>query len=117
MTTESISVNQMVHQSAPCNALWLGFQRSALSFPDRLALEVNADVITYAELRRLATSLAATLLKHAVSKNVPLTAVFAYRSVTAFAGVLGALFAGNANGVVREVHADWADARKHDGET
>ncbi len=76
-------------------ALWAGFQRSALAFPERTALEVNGQTFTYAQLKDKAFSLAATLQKHSQAAGPALTAVFAYRSVTAFAGILGALFRGH----------------------
>ena len=72
-----------------------GFLQSSERYPERLALEVENSRLTYAELRSSATSLAATLNRHASAKGVPLTAVFAYRSPTAFAGVLAALLRGH----------------------
>jgi amino acid adenylation domain-containing protein len=51
--------------------------------------------LSYAELRRRAACLAATLAKRAPKGGPPLTAVFSHRSETAFAGVLGALFRGH----------------------
>jgi amino acid adenylation domain-containing protein len=72
-----------------------GFYRSARSFPANPALEVNGQVITYEQLKNTAMRLAATLAKHALSVEPELTAIFAYRSSTAFAGVLGALFRGH----------------------
>ena len=80
---------------APGNALWAGFHASAMARPDRPALEVGGQVFSYAELHRQAASIAATLKKYSPADEPALTAVFAYRSVTAFAGVLGALFRGH----------------------
>ena len=76
---------------------WLGsnFIESLGRFPDRPALEVGGQVITYADLYQRAASLADTLLKHAPPDVLPLTAVFAYRSITAFASVLATLFCGH----------------------
>src|SRR5262245_14042043 len=71
-----------------------GFLRSSERFVDRPALEVQGEVWTYRELRARALSIAATLAKHAPGEP-PLTAVFAYRSATAFAGVLSALCRGH----------------------
>src|SRR5205823_9772799 len=51
--------------------------------------------LSYHELQGLATRIAATIQAHPEFSQVPLTAVFGYRSPTAFAGVLGALLAGN----------------------
>ncbi len=72
-----------------------GFLRSVHSFPDRRALEVSGQVLTYADLFHRAAALAATLDRHQPDSQPPLTAVFAYRSATAFAGVLGALLRGH----------------------
>jgi amino acid adenylation domain-containing protein len=72
-----------------------GFLRSFELHPDRPALEVEGHTLTYAELHRRAASLAATLAAETPAGGPPLTAVFAYRSVTAFAGVLAALMGGH----------------------
>ena len=72
-----------------------GFLRSYERFPDRPALEVNGQSLTYDQLYQQAASLAATLQQNEPSDDPPLTAVFAYRSPTTFAGVLGALFRGH----------------------
>src|SRR5437762_9085766 len=71
-----------------------GFLRSATRFSDREALNVAGDRVSYQELAEQAKRLAATLQAGATAGEVPLTAVFAYRSVTAYAAVLGALMAG-----------------------
>jgi amino acid adenylation domain-containing protein len=75
--------------------LHAGLLRSAELFPDRPALEVGGSSYTYAELAERAASIAATLQARAPDDGPPLTAVFAYRSVTAFAGLLGALMRGH----------------------
>lgn len=75
--------------------LWAGFYQSALEFPTRPALEVGGQRFTYEQLLARVTSLAATLMKHYPAAEPPLTAILAYRSVTAFAGVLAALFRGH----------------------
>ena len=67
--------------------------RSAEMFPERPAVFVEGQHRSYAYLRELACRIAATLQGHQESSG--LTAVFAYRSQTAFAGVLGSLLAGN----------------------
>ena len=72
-----------------------GFLRSAERFPDRPALEVEGREHTYAELLDRARAIAATLQARAPADGPPLTAVFAYRNVTAFAGLLGALLRGH----------------------
>jgi amino acid adenylation domain-containing protein len=72
-----------------------GFLQSAAEFPDRPAVIVQDEEISYLELNRRAQSIALTLLKHQASDDPPLTAVFAYRSAEAFSGVLGALMRGH----------------------
>ena len=59
------------------------------------ALEVGGSTHTYAHLYTQVASLAATLKNHDLGEEPPMTAVFAYRNVTAFAGVLAALFRGH----------------------
>jgi amino acid adenylation domain-containing protein len=75
-------------------ALWAGFLSSANRFPDHPALSVDGTSLTYADLRDEALRIAASVQAHAGPES-KLTAVFAHRSRTAFAGVLGALLAGN----------------------
>jgi amino acid adenylation domain-containing protein len=75
--------------------LWSGFLSSAQNFPQRPAVVVERKVLCYEELRELACRIAATIQKYPDFSATPLTAVFAYRSATAFAGVLGALLSGN----------------------
>ena len=72
-----------------------GFLRSGAAMPERPALEVEGRTLTFAALRDRAASLAATLERATPDADPPLTAVFAYRSETAFAGVLGALLRGH----------------------
>ncbi|MFZ0821184.1 MAG: amino acid adenylation domain-containing protein [Candidatus Acidiferrales bacterium] len=72
-----------------------GFLRSAKLFPSRPAIEVGGAAIGYEELRRKAASIAATLQQKTPSGGPSLTAVFAYRSATAYAGVLGTLMRGH----------------------
>src|SRR5579872_5836669 len=61
----------------------------------RPALEVAGRCLSYEELHLLTASFSRTLDFHAKSRGPALTAVFAYRSVTAFAGVLAALWRGH----------------------
>src|SRR5438309_1842398 len=75
--------------------LWRGFLRSAEKFADRPALVAEKQTLSYGELCDLACRIAATIQKYPEFSPTPLTAVFAYRTSTAFAGVLGALLAGN----------------------
>lgn len=75
--------------------LYSGFMNSVRDFPNRPAVIVAGETLTYAALYRKAASLAATIAYHEVSHAPLLTAVFAYRSVTAFAGILGCLMRGH----------------------
>jgi amino acid adenylation domain-containing protein len=59
-----------------------------------VALRVGADQLTYGELRNVACGIAATLQAHPEFQENRLTAVFAHRTRSAFAGVLGSLLAG-----------------------
>lgn len=72
-----------------------GFLRSCERFSERAALEVEGESLSYAQLRRRAASLAATLERCDPEGSPPLTAVLAQRSATAFAGVLAALLRGH----------------------
>jgi|SRR5579871_2943849 len=76
-------------------ALWSGFARSAERFAGRPAVIVEGRTLSYEELGDLARRIAATIQAHPQFSQVPITGLFAYRSPTAFAGVLGALLAGN----------------------
>src|SRR6187551_2699747 len=76
-------------------SLLSGFLRSKEAFPDRPALEVAGETLSYAELSRRAATIAAAISKRSPDGAPPLTAVFASRSATAFAGVLGSLWAGH----------------------
>ncbi len=71
------------------------FLRAAELFPNRSALEVDGSPVTYADLRSRAEAIAASLERRS-AEEPPLTAVFAYRSETAFAGILAALIRGHA---------------------
>ena len=75
--------------------LWSGFLRSAQRFPQRPAVVAEGKVLSYEELRELACRIAATIQKYPEFSSTPLTGVIAYRSTTAFAGILGALLAEN----------------------
>lgn len=81
--------------TAGARLLQSGFLRSAEEHPDRPALELPDATWTYAQLRDRAASVAATLQAHAPAGGPPLTAVFAHRTATAFAGVLAALLRGH----------------------
>ncbi|MFK7897263.1 MAG: amino acid adenylation domain-containing protein [Myxococcota bacterium] len=78
-----------------------GFLRSAERFPDRIAVEVEGESLTYSELHQQAARLAATLESEDAREQVAdrdrpaLTAVFGQRSVAVTAGILGALLRGD----------------------
>lgn len=72
-----------------------GFLSSARAFGDRPALEVEDDVLTYRSLYERAAGLAAALERATPDGGAPLTAVFAYRTATAYTGVLAALLRGH----------------------
>lgn len=82
-------------RAATAKTLSSGFLNSVEAFGDRAAVEVSGEVLTYAKVFEKAASLAATLAREQVGWEVPLTAVFAYRSAIAFVGVLGALLHGH----------------------
>src|SRR5437868_13970438 len=75
--------------------VWSAFLRSCEKFPDRPAIEVASSPLSYKQLDKRATCLAATIQAKTAQGGVPLTAVFGYRSHTAYAAVLGALMAGH----------------------
>jgi amino acid adenylation domain-containing protein len=89
---ELLSVRRV---NAAQSVLCSGFLSSAQMFPHRPAVVAEGNVLSYEVLRETAWRIAATLQKYPANSVSPLTAVFAYRSATAFAGVLGALLAGN----------------------
>ena len=75
--------------------VWSAFLRSCEKFPDRPAVEVAGFELSYSQLNQRARRLAATIQANVTPGGIPLTAVFAYRSQTAYAGILGALLAGH----------------------
>jgi amino acid adenylation domain-containing protein len=75
--------------------LWTGFLNSFGRFPERPAIAVAGHEVSYRELGQRAMRLAATIQTGVRLGEVPLTAVFGYRSETAYAAVLGALMAGH----------------------
>ena len=75
--------------------LWSGFLESSARFPNRGAVEIAGHEISYQRLAQRAKRLAATIQEGAGQGAVPLTGIFAYRSETAYAGVLGGLMAGH----------------------
>jgi len=71
-----------------------GFLDSLHRFPNHSALEVSGKTLTYKDLYDRAASIAATLKRDVTDAGTLFTAVLAHRSVTAFAGILGALLSG-----------------------
>jgi amino acid adenylation domain-containing protein len=71
-----------------------GFLRSCDAFPERPALQIGGDTLSYAALRAKSAAIAATLQRKTPPGESPMTAVFAHRSPAAFTGILGALLAG-----------------------
>src|SRR5687768_95001 len=71
-----------------------GFLRSAELMAGRSALELGSETLSYAALRQHALRIAATIQRRTPDGGSPLAAVFAQRSATAFAGILGTLCAG-----------------------
>jgi amino acid adenylation domain-containing protein len=69
--------------------------RTAEQFPEQPALSAKGKTLTYRELREFACRIAAAIQAYPEASRTPLTAVFAYRTPIAFAGVLGSLLAGN----------------------
>lgn len=70
-----------------------GFLRSAECFPNRPALTLGDESLSYRDLRQWALAMAATM---GLDAEVPLTGIFGHRSFAAFAGVLAGLFRGGA---------------------
>jgi len=71
-----------------------GFLESAARFPDRPALLVASSQLSYRELFERAAAMAAALQSKSPSEP-RLTAVYAYRSVIAYSGILSALLRGH----------------------
>jgi amino acid adenylation domain-containing protein len=72
-----------------------GFFQWAAEFPQRPAVEVEDESLTYGELAQRAWTIGQTLLEHSRDDVPPLTAVLAHRSATAFAGILAVLARGH----------------------
>jgi amino acid adenylation domain-containing protein len=71
-----------------------GFLDSLARVPDRAALRLADEELTYAQLYERAAAVAGRVAADTPAGGPPLTAVFAYRSRTAYAGVLASLLAG-----------------------
>lgn len=72
-----------------------GFLRSLERFPERPALQLANEILSYRQLFARASRLASTLSRHAAAAEPALTGVFAHRSVTAYAAVLAGLLRGH----------------------
>lgn len=83
------------HISLTGRRLFTGFIRSSERFPERPALEAGGVTLTYRELRARALTIAGAIGRAPRTVEPTLTGIFAQRSPTAFAGVLGALLADN----------------------
>ncbi|MEZ4384391.1 MAG: amino acid adenylation domain-containing protein [Nannocystaceae bacterium] len=76
------------------------FLRAAADHPERPALVVDGETLSYSALRRRALAIAATLQGRRVASaddhpaEAPLTCVLGQRSAAGFAGILGALCSG-----------------------
>jgi amino acid adenylation domain-containing protein len=72
-----------------------GFLNSVRLFPENNAVFVEGKFVKYGQLYEMAASIAAAIQRHTCDFEPKLTAVFAYRSLTAFSGILGSLLSGN----------------------
>jgi amino acid adenylation domain-containing protein len=72
-----------------------GFLSAAAEQPERPALEAAGERLSYGELAKRASILAAAIARGAPARAAPLTAVYGARTPAAFAGLLGALWAGH----------------------
>ncbi|KIG12800.1 D-alanine--poly(phosphoribitol) ligase subunit 1 [Enhygromyxa salina] len=72
-----------------------GFLLAAQAHPQRPALEVDGQAVTYAQLRERVLAIAVGLMRHRSGEGPPLTAALVHRSVAGFAGILGALCSGH----------------------
>jgi amino acid adenylation domain-containing protein len=76
--------------------LHLGFLESSERMTTRIALDVAGQLLSYGELLKRASSIAATIQLNAPNGGSPMAAVYTDRSVTTFSGILGSLLAGRA---------------------
>jgi amino acid adenylation domain-containing protein len=77
------------------STLLSGFLRHAEETPERPALEVAAERLSYGELALRAARIGAAIAAHEAADGPALTAVYGSRSASAYAGILGSLWAGN----------------------
>lgn len=76
-------------------SLLSGFVRSAERYPDRPALQLAGEALSYRQLLARASGFASALSRHAPADEPALTGVFGHRSVCAYAGVLASLLRGH----------------------
>jgi acyl-CoA synthetase (AMP-forming)/AMP-acid ligase II len=81
----------IIQQEKINKGLISGFMMSAENFPDRPALDVDDRVYTYKELAQESLKIAQAI--NNVSSDNPFVALLGYRSITAYAGILGILAA------------------------
>ena len=84
----------MAHRPRPFDNLFAGFLDSVQDFPERPALVVDSDVLTYTDLHERARRLSHTIRAHDPNPECRLVACLAHRSVTAYSAVIGILGAG-----------------------
>jgi amino acid adenylation domain-containing protein len=82
-------------QDSESRSVVSGFCRSVAAFPDRPALEIDGQALSYRQLYDQAASIARLLDTGPAVGGPALTAVFGHRSFTAFAGVLAGLLRGH----------------------
>jgi len=75
------------------NNIVVGFLGSSKKFPSHPALEVDGQVFTYQQLEQSSRKIALAIQKHEMDTR-KVAAIFAYRSYTAYSGILGVLFSG-----------------------
>ena len=72
-----------------------GFLLAAQTYPQRPALEIDGQAVSYAQLREQVLAIAVGLTRHRSGEGPPLTATLVHRSAAGFAGILGALCSGH----------------------
>ncbi|PRQ04225.1 Tyrocidine synthase 3 [Enhygromyxa salina] len=82
-------------EAIDCGLLHGAFLAAAAAHPERPALEVEGETVSYSELREQALAIAAGLARHRSEEGPPLTATLVHRSAAGFAGILGALCSGH----------------------
>lgn len=93
MRLAPVTSESMVHTVTTTDGLHGGFLRSAALHPERAALEIGSDLLTYAQLRERAWGISAALRR--VRTDEPqAVGILASRSVATYVGILGTLVAG-----------------------